>query len=203
MPVAISTGDAMRLAVLILLLTLPGPIQAQAGSASSAPPRARATGAVLLKGSQVAGTDRLFMGGWAGLVFGDRLAIGGGGLALSKNVELVGSESSTGFDLGMGYGGLTVRYWHPWISRVAGEVGLLLGAGHAQVRDRLVGTEVASDNFMVAEPEVALFVTTLPWLHLGTSVGYRMVWGVEDLPRVITEDLRSFTATISLRIGGS
>ena len=113
MPVAISTGDAMRLAVLILLLTLPGPIQAQAGSASSAPPRARATGAVLLKGSQVAGTDRLFMGGWAGLVFGDRLAIGGGGLALSKNVELVGSESSTGFDLGMGYGGLTVRYWHP------------------------------------------------------------------------------------------
>ena len=199
-----STGNAMRFsALLLLLLTLPGPLKAQAGQASSAPSRAEATGTILLKGSKVAGADRLFLGGWAGLVFGNRLAIGGGGLALMENVELVGSESSTGFDLGVGYGGLTLRYWLPWSSRVTGELGLLLGAGHAQVRSLVTGTEVGSDNFAVAEPELSLFVTTLPWLHLGASAGYRMAWGVEDLPRVAVDDLRAFTASISLRIGGS
>ena len=172
---------------------------AQAGQASSAPSRAEATGTVLLKGSRVAGADRLFLGGWAGLVFGNRLAIGGGGLALMENVELVG----TGFDLGMGYGGLTLRYWIPWSSRVTGELGILLGAGHAQVRSLVTGTEVGSDNFGVVEPELSVLITTLPWLHLGASGGYRMAWGVEDLPRVAVNDLRSFTASISLRLGGS
>jgi hypothetical protein len=156
----------------------------------------------MLKGSRIAEENRLHFGGWAGLVFGGRLALGGGGFSLLENVELAGSEAGTGFDLGMGYAGVVVKYWQPLGPRVSGELGALLGAGHAEVQDRLVGTEVGSDNFFVAEPELSVFISVLKDLRLGASAGYRIVWGVEDLPRTSADDLRSITGTLSIRLGG-
>jgi hypothetical protein len=151
-----------------------------------------------VKGGEVLGARRVFLGGGIGLVFGGRFAIGGAGLALTGNVV----ESSTGFELGMGYGGLTLQYWHPWIRGLAWEANLLLGAGHAEVRSPLTGNEVGSDNFSVVEPEVGLSLTTLPWLRVGGSLGYRMAWGVEDLPQVAVDDLRSLSLSLTLRVGG-
>jgi hypothetical protein len=151
-----------RLALFVLLVILPGPIGAQEGGGSTPPARTEATGSLLLKGGQVAGANRIFLGGSIGLVFGGRFAIGGAGLALTENVELEGSENSTGFDLGMGYGGLTLQYWHPLTQRLTGEAGLLIGAGHAQVRSLITGNEVGADNFAVMEPEIGLSLTTLP-----------------------------------------
>jgi hypothetical protein len=159
-------------------------------------------GAFLLKGGEVAGANRAFIGGGIGLYFGERFAIGGAGLALTDNVELEGSESSTGFDLGMEYGGLTLQYWLPWTERLTWEAGLLAGAGHAQVRSLITGAEVGADNFGVMEPEIRLSMTTLPWLQVGGSLGYRFVWGVDDLPRVAVEDLRSFSISLNLRLRG-
>ena len=191
-----------RPALFILLLLLPGPLRAQEGGDPLTPPRAEATAAFLLKGSQLAGANRIILGGGIGLLVGGRLAIGGAGLATTENVELAGLENSTGFDLGMGYGGLTVHYWHPLTQRLTWEAGFLVGAGHAEVRSLVTGTEVGADNFAVVEPELALSLTTLPWLRFGASLGYRMAWGMEDLPRVAVEDLRSFSLALTLRIRG-
>jgi hypothetical protein len=154
-----------------------------------------------LKGGQIAGENRLHLGGWAGLVFGN-LSIGGGGAALLKSVELAGSEGGTGFNLSHGYGGIFFRYWKPLSPSLTGEAGLLLGAGHAEVRDQFTRNEVGSDNFLVAEPEMAVFYTFVPGLHLGIALGYRLTVGVEDLPRVSSGDLSAFTGTLSLRMGG-
>lgn len=191
----------MRLALLLCaLLILPGPAVAQAEDPGPPSDRVGATASILLKTGQVAGADRLFLGGWGGLVFGEHYVLGGGGLALTENVDLPGSELSTGFDLGAGYGGLFFRYWEEVSPRVTGEVGFIVGAGHAEVRNRLVGREEGSDNFFVVEPEGSLFLALLPYLHLGVSGGYRMVWGVEDLPLVSADDLRSLTGSFSLRL---
>jgi hypothetical protein len=193
----------MRLAVFLgIFLALPGPAGAQVEGADPPATRVGSSAAILLKAGQIAGADRYFLGGWGGLVFGDHFVLGGGGLALTEDVELPGSEFSTGFDLGFGYGGLFLRYWDDFSHLLTGEAGLFLGAGHAEVRDRLAGREVGSDNFLVVEPEASLFCTVLPYLHLGISGGYRMVFGVEDLPRVSADDLQSFTGTLSLRLGG-
>jgi hypothetical protein len=187
---------------LVLALILPGSLAGQVGPDPSAERRVSAAGAAQLKGGSIAREVRLHMGGWAGLVFGERLVIGGAGYALLQDVELVGSEAGIGFDLGMGYGGLYVAYWRPVSRRMTGQVGLLTGAGHAEVRDRLVGREVGSDNFLVLEPDLALLFEVHPRVRFGVSLGYRSAHGIENLPAVSAEELRSATATLSLHIGG-
>ncbi len=206
MPRGTSTGSGMRsaspLLLLGFLLVLPGPAGAQVTPQAPEPARVGATAAVVVEGGHLAGASRMFVGGWGGLVFGNNLVVGGGGAALSRRVEITGSESPTGFDLGVGFGGIYVRYAAARWGALAGEWGLLLGAGHAEVNDRLVGLEVGADNFMVLAPEAGLTYEIFRKLHLGASVGYRYVWGVEDLPLLSSEDFRSLTGTLSVRLGG-
>lgn len=154
------------------------------------------------KWSEVAEKSRLHLGGWGGLVFGGRLVLGGGGYAMLRSVELPGSEASSGFNLGMGYGGIYLGYLWPIREKVTGGLSILAGGGHAEVRDQRVGREVGADNFVVAEPGLYLSYAVLPKLHLGASGGYRAVWGVDDLPRVTADELEAPTFSLSLRLGG-
>jgi len=186
----------------VLLLALPGALSAQAGSEAGSGNRVGAAASVVLKAGQIADESRVHLGGWAGLVFSDKLAVGGGGFALMKNVELAGPEGETGFDLDMGYGGLMVRIWEPLGSYLTAEVGLLLGAGHAEVYQQLTGTEVGSDNFLVAEGELGIAYSLSRGIHLGAAVGYRLTSGIEDLPGVSKGDLNAFTGSLSVRLGG-
>ena len=164
--------------------------------------RVSATGALLLKAGQLAEKDRVHLGGWAGVVLSPGWAVGGGGFALLDNVELAGTGGGTGFVLDFGYGGIFFRYWEPLMNELDAEVGLLLGAGHAEVQDRLTRREIGSSNFMVGEAELGLSYPLVGHIRLGASVGYRLTAGVDDLPRVTNEELNSFTGTLSLRIGG-
>jgi hypothetical protein len=192
-----------RLVLAVLLLALPGTLRAQAGPPSASDEgRVTATATALVKGSTIAGKGRAQVGGWVGLVFGGRFAVGGGGLVLLEEVELEGTEAGTGFTLDFGYGGVFFRFWQPLSSDLTGELGLILGAGNGDVNDGLSGTELGSDNFVIAEPEVSVFYRLFPSIHLGASLGYRLAWGVQDLPSVTQDDLRAATATLSLRWGG-
>ncbi|MGD8360267.1 MAG: hypothetical protein PVJ04_02465 [Gemmatimonadota bacterium] len=203
MPTGISTGNPMlRKVVVGTLLALPGPLSAQAAQVDSAGARAESAAAVVFKGGEVADVGRVLVGGWAGLVFGEHFMLGGEGITLLEEVELPGSESGTGFDLGMGYGGVILKHWWDLPGRLTGEGGLLLGAGHATVKDRRTGREVGSENFPILEPEVGLGLRVFRRVYVGVSVGYRLVWSIEDLPRVSPDDLRSFSGTLSLRVGG-
>lgn len=188
--------------LLTLFLALPGALLAQAGPAASTPDRVSATASVFLKTGKIAQRDRFYLGGWAGVQFTENLAVGGGGLTLLNDVELAGLEGSTGFNLDLSYGGLFLRYWEPLTGSFIGDVGLMLGAGHAGVRDQLSRAEVGSDNFFVVEAEMSLLYSLLRRAFLGFSVGYRLTEGVEDLPSVSDGDLSAFTATLLLRLAG-
>ncbi|MGD2124264.1 MAG: hypothetical protein PVJ76_21220 [Gemmatimonadota bacterium] len=189
--------------LLVSILILPGFLWAQ--EEPGAPPQNRVGGvaSVTLKAGETAGVNRLSFGGWAGLTFSGNVALGGGGFALSKDVELTGSEGETGFNLSMGYGGLTFRFWEPLANDLYGEVGVLLGAGHAVVEAQLTGTEVGSDNFLVGEGELGVSYRLLRRIFLGAAVGYRLTSGVQGLPEVSTDDLNAFTGSLFLRVGGN
>jgi hypothetical protein len=161
-----------------------------------------AAAAALLRTGEIAGVRGPLLGGWVGLVFGERFVLGGGGVTLLEDVDLPGLEASTGFDLGMGYGGVVLKYRSPLSSRLTGEGGFLLGAGHAEVRDRLAGREVGAENFLTLEPEVTLYLDLFRSASVGVGLGYRFAWGVEDLPSATAQDLRSALGSLSLRIGG-
>jgi hypothetical protein len=188
--------------LLVLMLASPGVLGAQAGSSSPPQGRVSGTASVLLKVGQVAEEDRLHLGGWAGLKFTDNIAVGGGGFSVLKSVGLAGSEGASGFNLDLGYGGLVLRYWEPLSGSLTGEMGILLGAGHAEVRDQLTRSEVGSDNFLVGEAEMGILYKLYRGLHLGVSAGYRLTSGVEGLPRVSKGDLNTFTGTLSIQLGG-
>ncbi len=189
--------------LLILALALPGPLWAQVEPDEPPQNRVGGTASLVVKTGQTADVNRISVGGWAGLTFFRNLALGGGGFALTRGVELAGSEGDTGFNLNMGYGGLVFRFWEPLGRSLSGEVGLLLGAGHADVQTQLTGTEVGSDNFLVGEGELGISYRVLQSLSLGASVGYRLTSGVQDLPGVSTDDLNAFTGSLSLRVGGN
>lgn len=186
---------------LTVLLSLPGSVMAQAGTPGPEP-RVSATGGVALKASQISEEYRLHFGGWAGLFFTDNLAIGGGGYALLNDIELAGGEGDTGNHLSMSYGGVVFRYWEPINRSITGQVGLLLGGGHAEVQTQLAGVEVGSDNFLVTEGEIGAAYSLARDAHVAVSLGYRLTASVQDLPRVTASDLSGFTGTLSLRIGG-
>jgi len=203
MRTAISIGRAAGPFLLLgILLALPGPLRAQAAQSASSEERAEAAAAFLVKGTWIAEDPQVFLGGWGGLVFRERFVLGGGGFTLTKDVELSRLPSGLGSQMGMGYAGVFFKYLGSVLPRLSGEGSLLLGAGHGRVRNNLTRQETGSDNFMVVEPEGALHARLFGSLHVGAAVGYRFVWGVEDLTGVSAEDLRSFTGTLSLRLGG-
>ncbi len=189
--------------ILVFSLTLPGSLRAQGEPVRTVQDRVGGVASVVMKAGETAHVNRLSFGGWAGLTFSGNLAVGGGGVALAKDVELAGSEGDTGFNLGMGYGGLVFRFWEPLGNSLIGEVGLLLGAGHADVQAQLTGTEVGSDNFLVGEGELGVSYRVLRNLYLGAAVGYRLTSGVQNLPGVTSGDLNAFTGSVFLRVGGS
>lgn len=204
MPTPISAGRFVRIRpafLVLLVLALPSLLEGQTDPAPGSSGRVRPIVGIELEAGEVAQETKLHFGGWAGVVLGGRLTVAGGGMVLTDEVDLIGSEGSTGFTLNLGYGGLLVRYREPLTSRLDGEAGVVLGAGHAEVWNRLTRREEGADNFLLAETKLSVLYTVWREVQVGASIGYRLTAGVQDLPRVSAGDLNTFTASISLRVG--
>ena len=61
---------------------------------------------------------------------------------------------------------------------------------------------MGSDNFLVFEPEVTVKLPSWSVVHSALGAGYRFVTGVDDLPALSGDDLRGFTVTLMVVVGG-
>lgn len=151
-------------------------------------------------GTRLAGHDALLVGGQVSLRVGSRVSIGGFGYGMPVSVRVL--EGALPEDLRLGYGGLAFGLTLASRKAIDVQASLLVGAGNAQVHAQPIGNQLGSDNFLVMEPRLTIRAPQGNRLLGAASVGYRLVGGVEDLPRLAASDLRGWTVTLSVSIGG-
>ena len=188
--------------MLILTAAQARGIQAQGTEAEDRPGTVHASLGAFLRATRIGGSMELMLGGEASIHFLDRFTLGVAGGGLLEAAPLLRSESVVGLDLRVGYGGLVFGYEPSpqWTASPAARV--LVGAGNAEVRAIPVGNRLGSDNFIVVEPEARLRLRVTRSVFAGLAVGYRLVFGVEDLTDVSPEDLRGLSLTASVFFGG-
>jgi hypothetical protein len=185
---------------LSLALSQAGGLRAQNLDRAASTNAISASIGAFLRGADILGNTGAMLGGEASLHFSKHLSIGTTGGALLNAMPVTESGSGLGTDLRMGYGGLLFGYEARTWRTVSLAGRLLLGAGHASIRAVPVGNELGADNFLVLEPEVLVWIRAAGPVHLGLSVGYRTVFGVQDLPTLVGEDLEGTSLTIVLLI---
>lgn len=153
----------------------------------------------LYKATRFAGGTHSMVGVKAAVVFAGGVEIGGIGIKVLEPVDI--SVSAGGLlQLRTGYGGITVAKRGLLGGRIG--AGLFLGAGNAEIRALPVGNQLGSDNFLVFEPEVTLKLPSWNVMRSALGAGFRFVTGVDDLPTLSAADLRGFTVTLMVVVGG-
>jgi hypothetical protein len=180
----------------LALLLLGGP---QAVAAQTTDSRAHASFEAALTETRVLGAGSTLLGGAALLTLGGRLSFGASGALMASSSTLESSGSDLEFR--MAYGGVLLQF-----TLVGKEedryVALrgLIGAGNAKIKEPVAGFEIGADNFGVLAPEVVGTLTLVGPLQAGLGVGYRHVFGVNDLPGVAPDDLKGFSAGVRLSV---
>ena len=181
---------------LTALVTFGVPVRGQV--APSEPAAATAFVSLGARRTSLRNSGAWMVGGDARISFGTSFSLGAGGWALAKPLGISGVAGASDLELAISYAGLQAEYRLAQ-ARVTGiGLRLLVGAGSAKVRLPIVGTELAADNFGVIEPEVVGELALRDFAQLRAQLGYRLVYGVEDLPQVGPEHLRGVTLTLSL-----
>ncbi len=151
--------------------------------------------------SKVRGETGLFVGGRGLLSTGGRVAIGGAGWLLTTDTSIPTGNPGSDLQLLVAYGGIAAEVAVRAGTTVRLFLRTLVGAGSARVELPVVATEIAADNFAVFEPEAVILRRLRGVLGIGAGLGYRFVFGVEDLPGVLSGDLSGPSASLFLRVG--
>jgi len=182
-------------ALALLLVGVP-----QAVAAQTAESRALAAFEVSLAQTTVLDAGSTLLGAAGLLTLGGRFAFGARGTLMLSPATLKSSSAGSDLDYRQAYGGVLLQVL------VAGSgdryVALrgLVGAGNAKITEPVAGFEIGSDNFGVLEPEIVGALTLAGPLQAGLGVGYRHVFGVNDLPGIATADMQGFSAGLRFSV---
>ncbi len=127
----------------------------------------------------------------------------GGEAAMTLRPTLLDSEeSSDAPELSLGYGGLLLR----WTSEEGTpspsfrwRAGLLLGAGSARLESVVLDHEVASENFLFAEPEIALLLSQDRNIRLSIEGRYRLASATARLSELGPQGVRGASLTLGVQ----
>lgn len=124
-----------------------------------------------------------------------KLSVGGSGTLFLGTARLAPGSDLT---LRTAFGGLVAQLTLAELPGLSFWLRALAGAGNAKVDLAAVGTRIAADNFGVFVPEFGGTMQIAGPLSAGAALGYRAVFGVDDLPGVRPSDLRGLSARILL-----
>ena len=170
-------------------------------TAQQVPDRVHASVEVGVRASQLRGNTEALWGG-AGLIhLHPRFSLGGGGWLLAGRSEIVGTTSGSDLEMSFAYAGALgdVLLFDSPASQISFR--LLVGAGNAKVLVPVVESEIGADNFGIVEPELVAAQWLAGILSVRGSLSYRFAYAVEDLPEVVSSDLRGISLALSVGIG--
>ncbi len=163
-------------------------------------------GNLALENGLVTGT-----GGGGGIIFDDRLLLGGYGMGLSTNAHRtlqVNDSLALAARLSFGHGGFWFQYSLGPERAIHPVINMQLGWGGATWKfdgaDRDQGNKYPqdiSDLVMVITPSVGIEFNIKPWFRPNVYIGYRYVDGLE-LQDVPSDGLNGFFGGLSLLFGG-
>lgn len=169
-----------------------------------------------LKIGRVAAGDAVFFGGKGGWIIDHNLVIGGGGWGMTNRRDAPErlqprAPSDTRRVINLGYGGGLIEYFIRPEKVVHGTVGLLIGGGGLNLRNRDAdcrgdrecmdeNDEGLHDSFFILEPEAGLEVNVVKFMRVNAGVTYRYVTGIGGIG-FDNDDLRGFSGTLTLRFG--
>jgi hypothetical protein len=184
--------------VLTALLAIAGPGSLRAQEADTVGTRASLAVEGSLRLTRIRG-ETVRMGGVAALLnLGGRFSFGLAGWTMFS--DLVVERPGGSLDFSFSYGGAIGELNLVDTGDVVYSARLLVGAGTGKLDLPVVGTEIEADNVGVLEPEGCVSFSPIPRVRMDAAVGYRIVFGVQDLPGVTAGDLRGPTARVSLRL---
>ena len=150
-------------------------------------------GGVTIGYAPIAGDAGLVIGGEGALMLGHRFSIGGAGFGLVNDISR-DSVSGDRSRIGLGFGGILVRYHLVHDYPVYPTLGALIGFGGLSFDDN------GGDAVMIIEPNVAIYMNITHWIRLGVSISYRFLNGV-DTPGLANADLRGPTVSGHINLG--
>lgn len=146
------------------------------------------------------------------LLLAHRLSIGLAGYGFTRAPAGPDGPNGNRRELGVGYGGLVVRYAFLTKFPVYPSVGILIGGGATVLHDddedvfddhdddEHDDDDEQVDGFFVAQPEVALHANLTRWMRLGVTVGYRITSRVHRFG-LSESDLNGVTAGGNVQFG--
>lgn len=199
LPRARQEPQLIRYAALVAACLLLGPVGAPAQQVGDAA-HAEVEGALRL--TRMHG-DVSWLAGVTGLIgVGGPLRFGGAGWIQLGQSSVPGGAAPFDYEMRIAYGGLAAEL--DIIRRPGGALVLrtLAGAGNAKIRSLpVVETLIAADNFGVVEPELSGAWRLYRGVVASVGLGYRLTFGVDDLPNVLPSDLRGPSLRIGISIG--
>ena len=160
--------------------------------------RARASLEVSMAATTVRESTKASAGAAGLLNLGNRFAFGAGGTIMLGPSAMEGGGLEQ--DLHVAYGGVILQVTLAGSPRRHLALRALAGSGNAKIKLAVGGAEVSADNFGVLQPELLGTVTIMGPLQMGAGLGYRHVFGVDDLPNVTPADLKGPLAGIHLSL---
>ena len=180
----------------MLLLAAARPASAQGPPSDSAD---RALAAVELGATRLAGAWIPQAGGTLAIRLSTGLELGGSGRIGLRHATL--ADGGSELRLQFGYGGLKVMV-RPIPAVAPGlRLGMLVGAGNADLEDPTAGTVIDSDNGGVLEPMLSLSTTFLPRLTGALSFSWRLAFAFEALGGLESRKLRGPSLNVALVLG--
>lgn len=143
-------------------------------------------GGVSVHGSWFNDQAALLLGMEGGFLLDHRLVIGLAGYGVSSEVSGPRFQNGNESVLGLGYGGLMLRYQFVSDSPIYPSLGLLVGGGAMTLLEKVGDNDYEWDSedphgeiFFVAEPSLQLHANFTRWMRMSLHASYRFVGGVD------------------------